>query len=174
MRIQKQIFYYSRRKLGLYFLFNVGLLALALLFTWSIFPDYRPIYYFALITCGISLIGSLLVLCTRLPVAQLDDVGIKIDRNQILPWSQIQSIDKISEHCWLITKDFLKIEPKPLTAYKMTFMQKLSAQSRFGAFSIPLYAMEKHNADQIEKLIANYLDIQGTRPLRHTSKHKKD
>jgi hypothetical protein len=176
MRTQKQIFYYSRRKLGLYFLFNVGLLALAILFTWSIFPDYQPIYYFALITCGISLIGSVLVLCIRLPVAKLDDVGIQIDHNQILPWSQIQSVDKISEHCWLITKDFLKIEPKHLTDYQMTFMQKISAQSRFGAFSVPLYAMDEHSALQIEKLIAHYMDIHSSdiTPAHHAAKRKKD
>jgi hypothetical protein len=154
-------------------LFNVGLLALAILFTWSIFPDYQFIYYFALTTCGISLAGSVLVLCTRLPVAKLDEVGIKIDHNQILPWSQIQHVDKISERCWLITKDFLKIEPQPLTGYKMTFMQKLSAQSRFGAFSIPLYAMDEHSALQIEKLIAHYVDIQNTKVVSHTSKRKK-
>ena len=52
-------FYYSRRKIGLYLLLNFGLLALAALFTWSIFPDYAPIYMYALIACGISLLSTL-------------------------------------------------------------------------------------------------------------------
>jgi hypothetical protein len=52
-------------------------------------------------------------------------------------------------------------------------MQKLSAQSRFGAFSIPLYAMDEHSALQIEKLIAHYVDIQNTKVVSHTSKRKK-
>lgn len=33
------VFYYSRRKLALYLLFNLGLLTLALFFTWVIFRN---------------------------------------------------------------------------------------------------------------------------------------
>lgn len=41
------VFYYSRRKLALYLLFNLGLLTLALFFTWVIFPQYGLVYSFA-------------------------------------------------------------------------------------------------------------------------------
>ena len=45
------VFYYSRRKLALYLLFNLGLLTLALFFTWVIFPQYGLVYSFAVGTC---------------------------------------------------------------------------------------------------------------------------
>ncbi len=152
-----QTFYYSRRKLGLYLLFNLGLLALAVLFTWSIFPDYQPVYYFALITCCISILSSLFVFLFRMPLAVIDANGIKIDHNQPLKWGQIKSVERQVSNYMGFEKPFLKITPQKIDAYKMTFMQRLAGNSHFGSFSIPLYAMSDNNAKQIEKLIDGYM-----------------
>ncbi len=156
MAEKTQTFYYSRRKLGLYLLFNLGLLALAILFTWSVFPDYQPVYYFALITCCISILSSLFVFLIRMPLAVIDAEGIKIDHNQPLKWSQIKSVERDVSNYLGFEKPFLRIVPQKIGAYKMSFMQRLVGNSQFGAFSIPLYAMSDKNAKQIEKLIKEY------------------
>ena len=155
--MEKQIFYYSRQKLGCYLLFNIGLMLLALLFTWTIFPNYKPIFYFALIACNISILSSLIAFLARFSVATITDEGLKIDHNQPLKWSQIQKIEKVTTGEWYYAKDFLKITPKNIKDYKMGFMQKLSEKSPFGAFSVPLYAMSKKDAKKVEKLIKMHL-----------------
>lgn len=152
-----QTFYYSRRKLGIYLLFNLGLLALAILFTWSIFPDYQPIYYFALIACTLSILSSLFVFLVRMPLAVISSAGIKIDHNQLLKWSQVKSVERDVFKHFGIERLFLRITPQKIAGYKMSFMQKLTGNSQFGPFSIPLYAMSDKNAKQIEKLICSHL-----------------
>ncbi len=151
-----QVFYYSRRKMGFYLLFNLGLLALAILFTWAIFPYYQPIYYFALITCTLSILGSLFVFLVRLPLAVIDDEGIKIDHDQPLKWSQVKEVEHVEIHYFGAHRAILKITPKRLSNYRRNLMQVITMHSEFGAFSIPLYAMSDKKAKQIEKLIFSY------------------
>ena len=155
--MKKQIFYYSRLKLGYYLLFNIGLMVLALLFTWTIFPNYRPVFYFAISACALSILSALIVFFARFAVVSITDEALKIDHNQPLKWSQIQKIEKITTGEWYYAKDFLKITPINIKGYKMTFMQKLSEKSPFGAFSVPLYAMNKKDAKKVEKLIKMHL-----------------
>ena len=159
---QQQIFYYSRRKLGYYLLFNLGLMSLALLFTWIIFPEYKLIYYFALITCSLSILSALISFLAKFSAVTINDDGIKIDHNKLLKWSQIKKVEKICTAKHLFAKEFLKITPQKITGYKMSFMQALNTHSGFGAFSIPLYAMEEKDAKKVEKLIKE-----------HTSEPKK-
>ncbi len=160
----EKIFYYSRRKLGIYLLFNLGLLALAILFTWSIFPDYKPVYYFALITCSLSILSALFVFLIRLPLAVIDSDGIKIDHNQPLRWTQIKSVEKINVRCFGFDRYLLKITPQRLEHYHMTFMQHIAGNSQFGSFSIPLYAMSASKAKEIEKIIISYTSHLKTKP----------
>ncbi len=157
MNQNKKIFYYSRRKLGIYLLFNLGLLALAILFTWSIFPDYKPVYYFALTTCSLSILSSLFVFLVRLPLAVITDESIKIDHNQPLKWSQIKSVETISLKYFGFERSILRITPQRISHYRMSLMQRISCNSQFGSFSIPLYAMSDDKATQIEKLIFSHL-----------------
>ncbi len=156
-----QIFYYSRQKLGLYFLFNLGLLSLAIIFTWSIFPDYQSIYYFALITCGLSILGSLYVLLIKQPLATITPKYIKIDHNNPLKWSQIKNVEITSFGHFGFSKTILKITPKKLRNYKMSIMQKITSSSKIGAFSIPLYAMSEEQAKAIEKTIHSHIAKRG-------------
>ena len=153
----QQTFYYSRRKLGIYLLFNLGLLALAVLFTWSIFPDYKPVYYFALITCSLSILSALFVFLIRLPLAVIDSDGIKIDHNQTLKWTQIKSVEPLTLKCFGLERPILRITPQKIDNYHMTLMQKIAGNSQFGSFSIPLYAMNDDKAKKITKLIFDHL-----------------
>ena len=152
-----KIFYYSRKKLGLYFLFNLSLLALAIIFTWSIFPDYKPIYYFALITSVLSILSSLYVFLIKQPLATITPAYIKIDHNAPLKWSQIKKVEKTTFPHFGFKKPILKITTKNLQNYKMGVMQKITASSQIGAFSIPLYAMTTDQAKAIEEIIYSYL-----------------
>lgn len=168
-----QTFYYSRHKLGIYLLFNLGLLALAILFTWSIFPDYQPVYYFALIACTLSIFSSLFVFLVRMPLAVIDSNGIKIDHNQQLKWSQIKSVEPETFKQFGYDRAFLRITPQKIGNYKMSFMQKLVGNSQFGAFSIPLYAMSDKNAKQIEKLIRAHMAKRPAAKSKSSAKPQK-
>lgn len=153
-------FYYSRKKIGLYLLLNFGLLALAALFTWSIFPDYAPVYLYALITCVISLFSTLFVFIFPMPLAVLDDNQIKIDHNNPLKWSQIKRLEIQDVECLGVNRSILKIIPTSLPNYKKSLMQKIADSSRFGMFSIPLYAMDEKSAKHITKLIKEHIKKQ--------------
>ena len=146
-------FYYSRKKLGIYLAFNVLLLSLAIVFTLIIFPDFPIAYYFALGSAMLSLCSSIIVFLIPLPLAVITPECLKIDHNPPLLWPQITNIKKIKIKECLFAKSILRIETIPLENYQYTFMQKISAKSEFGAFSIPLYAMSKKEAKQIEKII---------------------
>ncbi|MCQ2740504.1 MAG: hypothetical protein MJ210_00065 [Alphaproteobacteria bacterium] len=167
-----QVFYYSRKKIGQYLLFNVGLMALALLFTWSVYPDYEFIYFFALITCSLSVISCILVYLNHLPVAEISKDGIKIDNNQIVAWKQIKSVKK-EKYSRIGKKYFLKIESNVPQDYKMSCMQRLAKHSKFGAFSIPLYAMDDNDAKRIEKIIKDYTAGKSTAKTESKSKKTK-
>ena len=94
-------FYYSRKKLGAYLVFNIILLALAVLFTLTVFPDYPSAYYFALISCAVSLTGALFVFLARLPLAV------------------IYSFDKYTLNSFDVLGLLLRFKSKPI--YKMAF-----------------------------------------------------
>ena len=150
-------FYYSRRKLGIYLLLNLVLLALAGLFTWIIFPDYSLVYGYALITCVISLLASLIVFIFPMKLAVLNDESIKIDHNEPLLWSQIKTIEKEGVVCFGVDRSIIKLIPTKLSNYHKSLMQRITDSSRFGMFSIPLYAMDKKSAQEITKLIEEHV-----------------
>ena len=148
-----KIFYYNRRKLVLYLFFNVFLLTLAVLFTLTIFPEYPAVYIFATGSCLLSVAAALIVCLLPFPAAIVTPQALKIDHNQPLPWERITAIQKDTFGCWGLKKTILRLKTVPLKGYHYTLMQLISAHSRFGAFSIPLYAMTKADAKTIEKLI---------------------
>ncbi len=150
-------FYYSRRKLGIYLLLNMILLALAGLFTWAVFPDYSIIYGYAIITCAISLLASLIVFIFPMKLATIDDDKIKIDHNEPLLWSQVKSVEKDGLVCCGINRSIIRINPQKLSHYHKSLMQKITDSSRFGMFSIPLYAMDEKSAAEITRLIDKHV-----------------
>ncbi len=148
-----QTFYYSRKKLGLYLLFNIVLLVLAVFFTLTIFPEYPAVYIFAVSACVLSFFGALFVFLVPLPLAVITAKDIKIDRNAPVEWKNIRSVRKIYLGHGLFRKSILRLNPGKLPEYHMNLMQKICANSEFGAFSIPLYAMNQADSKEIEKLI---------------------
>lgn len=157
MKNSVRTFYYSRKKLGLYLIFNIILLALAILFTLTIFPEYPAVYFFAIGSSLLSVISALVVFLIPLPLAVITPQSIKIDRGEPLPWSAVRSVRKVQLGKGLFHKSILRLNPGRLSGYHMTLMQRISAASDFGPFSIPLYAMNKKDAQDIERLIKGYV-----------------
>ena len=156
MKKNTHIFYYSRKKLGLYLLFNIVLLTLAVLFTLTIFPDYPAVYYFAIGSCFVSLSSALLVFLVPMRLATITPLTIKIDRAEPLNWSDINKINKIKIGKGIFAKTILKLETGNLYSYHLNLIQKITKNSEFGAFSIPLYAMSADTARDIERVIRKY------------------
>ena len=165
-----RIFYYSRAKLGLYVLFNVILLGLAVLFTLTVFPHYSAVYIFAIGACLLSFFGALFVFVVPLPLAVISEKEIKIDHNSPLEWKNIRSVRKVCLGYGLFKKSILRINPYKLSGYRMNLMQKICASSEFGAFSIPLYAMNKADSQEIEKLIKGLAKPAKKAPAKDKSK----
>ena len=153
--IKTDVFYYSRKKLVFYLLFNLGLLSLALFFTWVIFPQYELIYSFALATCALSVLAIVIAMIIRHPLAVISSSSIKIDFCAPLKWKDIKRARKAV----FGPKELIIFEVKNLSKYKLNFMQKLIKNSKFSAFSIPLYAMDFRDAEAIEKIIEQYVRI---------------
>lgn len=168
-----QTFYYSRKKLGLYLLFNILLLALAVIFTLTVFPDYSAVYYFAIGSCLLSVIGALIVFLLPLPLAIISTESIKIDRADPLPWKSIRSVRKVRLGKGLLSKSILRLTPRSLGSYHLNLMQRISAKSEFGSFSIPLYAMTNTDAKKIEKTIREYFSKQNPSPKGRTKANRQ-
>ena len=164
-------FYYSRKKLGLYLLFNVLLLTLAILFTLTVFPEYPVVYYFAIGSCLLSVMGALIVFLLPFPLAIISEDSIKIDRAAPLPWASVRSVRKVRLGKGIFRKSILRLTPRSLGNYHLTLMQKISAKSQFGSFSIPLYAMNNKDAKKIEEVIREHFSKK--RPTKKTHKAKK-
>ena len=152
-----QTFYYSRKKLGLYLLFNLVLLALSVIFTLTVFPEYPAVYYFAIGSCLLSVIGAFIVFAIPMPLAIITAESIKIDRADPLPWKSIRSVRKVRLGKGLLSKSILRLTPRSLGSYHLNLMQRISAKSEFGSFSIPLYAMTNTDAQKIETAIKEHL-----------------
>lgn len=150
-------FYYSRRKLAMYLLFNLFLLIMALLFTLSIFPDYPLVYHFAIFTTALSIFSVLIVLLLHKPLAIITSQSITIDRCPPLFWKDVisTSIRTIGKGFW--KKDIIIFNVHNFKTYKLNLIQKAIKNSDFTAFSIPLYAMDRQDARTINQTIHKYL-----------------
>ncbi len=150
-------FYYSRRKLALYLLFNLFLLVLALLFTISIFPDYPLVYHFAIFTTALSVFSVLIVLLIHKPLAVINSQSITIDRCPPLFWKDVIStgIRTVGTGFW--KKDIIVFNVRNFKTYKLNLIQKAIKNSDFTAFSIPLYAMDRKEGRLINQTIHKYL-----------------
>lgn len=153
----QEVFYYSRRKLAFYLLFNLGLLLLAMFFTWTIFPEYGFLYRFALITCFISVLAIIMVILIHYPLAVITPQSIKIDMGVPLDWKDITGINLIKVGGRGFRREIITFDIKDISKYKLRFIQKLIHNSKFSAFSVPLYAMNPGEAEAIVKTIRKYI-----------------
>lgn len=91
-------------------------------------------------------------------LAKIDDEGIIIDKNVKLKWSDIEKAERF-KRVGVSGRDFIRFKLKKSAKYRLRNIQKLSALSKYGAFSIPLYAMTKDDAELIEKEIYKHLTV---------------
>ena len=103
-------------------------------------------------------IGMLYVYLRPQTLAQIDNEGIKIDRNEKLKWSDVAKVEVIHPKNYG-GRHFIRFKLKKSAHYKLRWMQKMSAQTKYGAFSIPLYAMTSKDAVQIEKEIMKHMSV---------------
>lgn len=148
-----EFFYYSRRKLAFYLLFNLGLLTLALFFSLIIFPQYEIIYSFAVGSSLLSVAAVAAALIIRHPLAVVNAGTIKIDFCPPLKWKDIKTADKVLVGHKCCKREIIVLKVKNLSKYKLNLMQRLIKNSEYSAFSIPLYAMDGCDAEAIEDLV---------------------
>ena len=150
-------FYYNRRKLRNWLLISI----LMLIAVFGVSPA----------VCGNVIFGHIvrvMVFCffwSMLYVylwpqklAQIDDEGIIIDKNAKLKWSDIEKKERIQSKGFC-GRSFIRFKLKKKAKYRLRLMQKISATSKYGAFSIPLYAMTKQDAKAIEKEIDKHFGV---------------
>lgn len=106
----------------------------------------------------IFFIGMLYVCIRPQTLAQIDNEGIIIDSNAKLKWSDISKAEVIRSQNYG-GRHFIRFKLKKGAHYKLRWMQKMSAKTRYGAFSIPLYAMTSKDALQIEKEIMKHMSV---------------
>lgn len=148
-------FYYDRKKLRNWAIVSIILLLIALWF--PAVKLYELIWVTAVkIVVLISALAAFYVFMNPQKLAQIDKEGIVIDHNAKLKWDDVEKVERIKSRC-SCGSDFLRFKLKKGVTYPLTLMQKMSESSKFGAFSIPLYAMTKEDALKIEEEIKKHL-----------------
>src|SRR5574344_884431 len=156
---EPKIYYYSPKKLLHYLYFNLGLVLFSLVLFCINFPFYVLLSELAILGCLLSLSAALYVYIHPLPLATITEDYIQIDRCAPLRWVDVICVKKDNGKYHLCAKDVLTFAVENLDKYPLNFMQKICKNSRFTAFSIPLYAMDNDSAQEIEKQIAKYAKV---------------
>ena len=156
-----EIFHYEHKKLITLALFNIALTIVLFLIGNYIAKNNiltsqtHLIFLFVVLTLTLSsLASSLFVALSPLNLAVVTKETIQIDHNQPLKWDDIELAEEFIAN-YFYRQPVIVLHLKPGIEYKLTFMQKICKNHRFTAFSIPLYAMSKEEADNIRKTIIN-------------------
>ena len=150
-------FYYNRKLLRNWALISLVVLWLAFSFkspTFDLLVFEGFVKMLALCFC----LSMFYVYIKPQRLAKIDDEGIVIDKNVKLKWSDIEKAERF-KRISVFGRDFIRFKLKKSAGYRLRHMQKLSAMSKYGAFSIPLYAMTKDDAALIEKEIYRHLTV---------------
>ncbi len=151
-----KVFYYNQRKLRNWAIASLFIFLISLGFTATTRPEIILVSVIKLIALLSTLLAFYVYLRPQ-ELARIDSKGIKIDHGAMLRWSDIQAIEKRKIGFW--GRKILKLKIKAEKKYPLTFMQKISSFSKYGAFSIPLYAMTKEDALAVEEEIgAHFLE----------------
>ncbi len=151
-------FYYNRKKLRYWAVFNLILLLIALALP-AITLEQLIVATVAKLLALASALAAFYVYMEPQKLAQIDEDGIIIDHNTKLYWKDVEKIEDIHIKGCCCGRDIIRFKLKNDKKYPLTFMQKLSKNCRYGAFSIPLYAMTKEDAAKIEKEIKKHLPL---------------
>ena len=159
MKQKATIFFYSRTKLLYLFVLNMALFTTTAILTYLIFPEYLPVTaivaFICMLSAGIS--GFLLLFPRKLAI--ISDFGIKIDDCAVLDWQDISHAKEIITNPISKRKIIIFIL-KDGVSYPLNKMQHLCKKSKYSAFSIPLYAMEKEDYEKIKELISSYVKLE--------------
>jgi len=150
-------FYYNRKKLRNWAIASLFILLIALGFVATTLPEIALITAIKLVALASALVAFYVYMKPQ-KLAQIDNEGIIIDHNAKLKWKDIEALEKF-EGRGLCGRSFIRFKLKSGKKYPLTFTQKLASGSKYGAFSIPLYAMTKDDAAAIEKEIKKHLKI---------------
>ncbi len=151
------IFYYDKKQLLMLCTFNAVLL-FGIIMAEHYFPSYSWLYGIVAVLCFVSLSSSLYVTIFPQQLACISDKGIIIDNHEILKWSDVKFAKKLKPSKFSL-RTIIVFTLNNEKAYNLSFMQKLCAKSTYGAFSIPLYAMNPKDQTEIESKISEYIKI---------------
>ena len=153
-------FYYNRKKLKNWAIVSLIILLIALGFTATTLHELLLVSIIKIVAL-VSALAAFYVYLQPQKLAQIDKEGIIIDHNAKLKWEDIEAVERLGCRCCCCAgRKFLRFKLKKGVVYPLTWMQKISATSKYGAFSIPLYAMTKEDGEAIEKEIDKYLNPQ--------------
>lgn len=150
-------FYYDKKQLYLLTIINITLLVTVVILSNTI---SNSLWWCSIVSviCLLSVSASLFVTLMPQRLASISEIGLKIDHNELLKWEDIATAEKIKPSRFSKRK-IIVFKLKDNISYPLTFMQKISANSPYGAFSIPLYAMTKEDCEKIEQEIEKYVKI---------------
>ncbi len=149
-------FYYDRKKLCIWAVLSLVVLWFALHFFATTFIE--NVFVILVKVIGIlAAISAWYVYLKPQRLAKISSEGIIIDKNELLKWKDVDFAEKIkSGH---FGRSFIRFKLKKNADYNLRPMQKFSRASRYGAFSVPLYAMKKDDALEIEKEIEKHCNF---------------
>jgi len=150
-------FYYNRKKLRNWTILSLILLLGVLCLSANTFVVSVWLYVVKIFAL-LFYLGMFYVYINPQRLAKIDDEGIIIDSNEKLKWADIEKAERFKKK-FFCGRDFIRFKLKKNAKYHLRFMQKLSATIKYGAFSVPLYAMTKKDAAAIEKEIYKHLTV---------------
>ena len=86
-------------------------------------------------------------------VAEISEQGIKIDHNHLLKWNDIIAAEYREVDCCLKKLPVISLRVPKHMRYKYNPLQKHCEKIGFGAFSLPLYDMEKEDIHKLSHII---------------------
>ena len=161
-------FYYDQKKLRNWAIISIILLLIALWFPATKLYELIWVTVVKLVVL-VSALAAFYVFMNPQKLAQIDEEGIVIDHNAKLKWADVEKVERVKSRC-CCGNDFLRFKLKKGAKYPLTLMQKMSEGYKFGAFSVPLYAMTKEDALRIEEEINKH--VKGKTAVQKTAEKK--
>ena len=88
-------------------------------------------------------------------VAEISEQGIKIDHNHLLKWNDIIAAEYREVDCCFKKLPVISLRVPKHMRYKYNPLQKRCEKIGFGAFSLPLYDMEKEDIHKLSHIIVD-------------------
>lgn len=149
-----QKFYYSFKKNYFWLFSNVAMLLL--LVSCGVNHPACWFWWQMQVLLGLFLV-TLLMWCYKYllkhKVAEVSEFGIKIDHNHWLKWSDVISAEYREVDCCFNKLPVISLRTPKHMRYKYNYLQRRCEKIGFGAFSIPLYDVEKEDIHKLSHII---------------------